>query len=156
MIWYLLHQSRQDWSIVCLFIWSLSSHLRIFHLYGDVTIVDEGLQIVTYARQSWPLSSKGSLTCQTCWDTDLHFVMVILEESWHCRAFGSGAVYTYFYDLGLSRHRIEPRSPACEAKTLPLGHRGGIDWLIDCVGFYAIHVFAIHVHVFRPNNGIDN
>ena len=36
---------------VCLFVWSLSSHSRIFHAYGDVTITDEGLQILTYARQ---------------------------------------------------------------------------------------------------------
>ena len=32
----------------------------------------------------------------------------------------SGAVTTCFYDLGLSRPRIEPRSPACEANALPL------------------------------------
>ena len=30
-----------------------------------------------------------------------------------------------FYDLGLSRPGIEPRSPACEAKALPLRHHGG-------------------------------
>ena len=50
---------------VCLFVWSLSSHSRIFHSYGDVTIACEGLQILTYARHSWPLSSEGSLTCHT-------------------------------------------------------------------------------------------
>ena len=31
------------------------------HLYGDVTITGEGLQSLTYARHSWPLSSEGSL-----------------------------------------------------------------------------------------------
>ena len=30
----------------------LSSHSRIFHSYGDVTITGEGLQILTYARHS--------------------------------------------------------------------------------------------------------
>ena len=33
---------------------------RIFHSYGDVSIAGEGLQILTYARHSWPLSSEGS------------------------------------------------------------------------------------------------
>ena len=33
---------------VCLFVWSLSSHSRIFHSYEDVTIAGEGLQI-------WPM-----------------------------------------------------------------------------------------------------
>ena len=39
------------------------SHSRIFHSYGDVTIAGERLQILTYARHAWPLSSEGSLTC---------------------------------------------------------------------------------------------
>ena len=33
---------------------------RIFHSYGDVTIADEWLQILTYTRHLWPLSSEGS------------------------------------------------------------------------------------------------
>ena len=37
-----------------MFVWGLSSHSRIFHSYGDVTITGEGLQILTYARHSWP------------------------------------------------------------------------------------------------------
>ena len=32
-------------NFVCLFYWSLSSHSRIFHSYGDVTIVGEGQQV---------------------------------------------------------------------------------------------------------------
>ena len=43
-----------------------------------------------------------------------------------CRAFGSGAVTTCFYDSGLSRPGIKPRSPACKANALPLRNRGGI------------------------------
>ena len=68
---------------ICLFIWSLSSHSRIFHSYVDVTIAGEGLQILTYARHSWPLSSEGSLRCHTCCDTGLSFIMVISEDLWH-------------------------------------------------------------------------
>ena len=37
-------------SFVSLFVWGFSSHSRIFHPYGDITIVGEGLQILTYAR----------------------------------------------------------------------------------------------------------
>ena len=51
------------------FFLSLSSHSRVFHSYGDVTIAGEGLQISTYARHSWPLSSEGSLTCHTHCDS---------------------------------------------------------------------------------------
>ena len=68
---------------VCLFVWGLSSHSRIFHSHGDVTIAGEGLQILTYARHSWPLSSEGSLTCHTYCDTGLPFKMVISEDPWH-------------------------------------------------------------------------
>ena len=39
------------------------------------------------------------------------------------RSFGSGAVITCFHDLGLSRPRIEPRSPECDTNFLPLRHR---------------------------------
>ena len=36
--------------ILHLFAWLFSSHLRMFRSYGDITISDEGLQILTYAR----------------------------------------------------------------------------------------------------------
>ena len=36
-----------------------------------------------YARHSWPLSSEGSLTCHTYYDTGLPFIMVISEDPWH-------------------------------------------------------------------------
>ena len=38
---------------------------NIFHSYGDVSITSEGLQILTFARHVWPLSSEGSFTCHT-------------------------------------------------------------------------------------------
>ena len=41
----------------------------MFHLYEDVIIADEGLQILSYARQSRPLSCEGSLTCHLYCDT---------------------------------------------------------------------------------------
>ena len=57
--------------------------LEFFHSYGDVTINGEGLQILTFARHSWPLSSEGSLACHTSWDTGHAFIMVISEDPWH-------------------------------------------------------------------------
>ena len=36
---------------------------EFFYSYGDATITGEGLQILTYAWHSWPLSSEGSLAC---------------------------------------------------------------------------------------------
>ena len=68
---------------VCLFVWSLSSHSIIFHSYGDVIIAGEGMQILTYDRHLWPMSSEGSLTCHTYCDTDLPFIMVISEDPCH-------------------------------------------------------------------------
>ena len=43
----------------CLFVCSFSFHSRIFHSFGQVIIADKGLQILTYARHLWPLSSEG-------------------------------------------------------------------------------------------------
>ena len=80
---------------VCLCVWGLSFHSGFFHSYWDVTIIDEGLQIVTYARYSWPLSSEDSLACNTYCDSNTY-----------CRAFCSGAVITSFNDF-LSRLEFE-------------------------------------------------
>ena len=65
---------------VCLFVLEFSFHSRISHTYGDHTIVGESLQILTYARHSWPLSGEGSLACHTYCDTGHSFIVVILED----------------------------------------------------------------------------
>ena len=51
-----------------LFVWNFSSHLNIFHSFGDLTIAGEGLQILTFARHLRPLSIEGSLGCHTYCD----------------------------------------------------------------------------------------
>ena len=60
-----------------------------------------------------------------------------------CRAFGSGALATCFYDVGLSWPGIEPRSPACEANAPPLRHRGGLmvimTWCFTTLGWIGWH-----------------
>ena len=68
---------------VWFFYWGLSSHSRIFHSYGNVVITGEGLQILTYAVHSWPLSSEGSLACHIYCGTGHPFTMVFSEDPWH-------------------------------------------------------------------------
>ena len=71
---------RVGFAVDDLIVWGFSSHLRIFHSYGDVTIAIEGLQIFTYVRHSWPLSSEDSLACHTYCDTGNQFIMVFPED----------------------------------------------------------------------------
>ena len=66
---------------VCLFVWSFSSHSRIFHSLRDVTNAGEGLQILTFARHLWPLSNESSLA-YLMWHGD-SFIMAISEKPWH-------------------------------------------------------------------------
>ena len=104
---------------VCLFVWSLSSHSRIFHSYGDVIISGEGLQILACVLYSWPLSSEGSLACHS--DTGHPFIMVLF-----CRAFSNGTVTTCFYDLVLWRLGFEhPTFRLPGKRSNPLCHRHG-------------------------------
>jgi hypothetical protein len=49
---------------------------RIFHLYGDVTIVGEGLQNLF----SGPLNREESLSCHTCCDTGPQFFLSDLKD----------------------------------------------------------------------------
>ena len=71
-------------ALICLFVCSgFSSYSKIFNSYGDVTISGEGLQILTYTRFLWPLSSEGSLACLSYCDTGLPFIKVIFEDPWH-------------------------------------------------------------------------
>ena len=44
----------------CLVFRGFTSHSRVFHTYGDVTITNEGLQILNYT-----LTSEASLSCHT-------------------------------------------------------------------------------------------
>ena len=104
--------------IVCLGSTSLS---RIFHSYGDVTITGEGLQICTYARHSWSLSSEGSSACHTYCDTGHPFIMVIYEDHWHSYLLlssGSGAVTTHYLLLRLKSVAAKVLTPS-----LPLAER---------------------------------
>ena len=63
-----------------LFVYSFSSHSRILHSFGDVTINGEGMQILTYALHLWSLSSDASLACHTYYDTGHPFIMVSTKD----------------------------------------------------------------------------
>ena len=68
-----LHDKSTERRSMCFFVWGFSSHSRIFHSYEDITIASEGLQILTYAPHSWPLSSKGSLASTPACDIVLYW-----------------------------------------------------------------------------------
>ena len=109
---------------VCLFVWSSSSDTRIFYSFGDVTISGEELQILTFARPLWPLSSEGFLSCHTFCDTGHLFIRDTLTLF---LSLGSGAVTTCLNHLGLSLLGFEHpifrlRGELCN----PLRHRRGL------------------------------
>ena len=82
----------------CLFVYlEFIVPLKIFHSYGNVTIAGEGLQILTYARHTWSLSSEGSLTCHNYCDTGLPYIMVISEDPWHSHLLPSVRQWIYQY-----------------------------------------------------------
>ena len=58
----------------------LSSYSRIVLSCGNDNVAGEWLQILAYARHSWPLSIDGSLACHTYCDTGHMFIMVISED----------------------------------------------------------------------------
>ena len=75
----------------------ISSHSRDFHSHRDVTITGEGLRILPCARHLWPLSSEGSLACNTYCNTERPLFPGNGER------LANGAVTTCFNDLGLLR-----------------------------------------------------
>ena len=64
-------------NFVCL---EVSVPLENFQSYRDYNITGEWLKILTYVWHLWPLSSDGSLACNTCYGTDHPFIMVISED----------------------------------------------------------------------------
>ena len=71
-------------SSICLFVcFGCFVTLENFHWYYNITIIGKGLQILNQARHSWPLSSEGSLACQTYCDTRHPSIMVILTPRTH-------------------------------------------------------------------------
>ena len=83
---------------ICLFDWSYSSHSRIFHPVGDVTIAGEGLQILTYDRYLWPLSREDSAACHNYCETGYLFIMVaISKDPWYLHLLSRVWQWSYHY-----------------------------------------------------------
>ena len=70
-----------------------------FHSHMATTpLPNKGLQILMYTRQSWPLSSEGSLACHTYCDTGNMFnIWSLKTPDTHtcCRPYGAGFVTTW-------------------------------------------------------------
>ena len=114
-----------------------SSHSRIFHLYGDVTITGEGLQILTYARHSWPLSSEGSLGATPTVTRGIRLIKVTLTLYAERLAV---ELSLSVYNLGPSRMGFEyPTFRLRGERSSPLRHRRGM------LGIY--RVLKIHLIV---------
>ena len=120
----MLQQRRNVETTSDFFVWSFSSHSRIFHSYGDFTIAGEGLQIYTlsYAQRSWPLSSEVSLACHTYTVT-----RGISEDPWHSYLLPSFWQWSRHYlfsrlryvtagirtpNLPLARRKPQPTAPS--------------------------------------------
>ena len=112
---HLLCWPSKRWINLMLFVcWVFSSHTRNFHSFGDITIISEGIHILTYTWHSRPLSSEGPLTCHTFCATGHPLKWSSSRTSdTHtcCPACGSGTVTTCFKYLGLSWPGIEPYLP---------------------------------------------
>ena len=122
--------------IICLIVCVFLSHLRIFHSNGDVTIASEGLQILTFALRSWPLSSEGSWACHTDCDKGHLRGPVTLTPISECLE--SGAVTTYFFDLGLSQLGFEhPTFHLRGKRSNWLYHRSGLLVIWNWYGMYS-------------------
>ena len=107
---------------VCLFgffplTWEFFTHME------TSTLPVKGFKFLTYAWQSLPLSSEGSLACNMLWHGasvyNGHLQGPMTLTTIHCREFSNGAVaYTYFYDLGLSRLGSNTQPSACKVNAL--------------------------------------
>ena len=127
---------------VCLFVWGFSSNSRIFYSYGDATNTGEGLQILTYARHSWPLSSEGlSVPHLLRHGTSIYngHVGGPVTLIHYYRAFGSGAVTTCFYNLCLSRPGFEHPTFHLRGERFNSRNRRGVNtcilltWTYTCI-----------------------
>ena len=103
---------RPFWAyFVCLFVClGISSHSRIFHSYGDVTIAGEGLQIFTYIRHS-------QYYCDTGQSLFNYHPRVPVTHTC-CPAYGSRAATACFYVLGFRGWDSNTQPSACKASSL--------------------------------------
>ena len=78
------HLSFYEWNILDLFVLGFASHSKFFHSFVEVTITGKGLQILTYARHLWPLSSEFFNVPHILWrGSTLYYGQLIFEDPWH-------------------------------------------------------------------------
>ena len=112
---------------LCLFVWLVSGVFRPtgeFSLFGDITIADERLQILTYVRPLIVIEQRGFFNVPRLMDKGQPFKWSsprTRNTYTCCRAVSSGAVTTCFNDLGLFR------SLACRANAPAFSHCGGLN-----------------------------
>ena len=81
---------------------------------------------LTYARQSWPLSSVGSLACHTYCDTGHPYKMVSSEDPWHSHLLPSFLQWSCQYLFLRHKSRFEhPAFCLRGERSNPLRHRCG-------------------------------
>ena len=115
---------------VWFFLFGVFRYSRVFfHLFENVTIAGEGLQMLNNARLSWPLSSECSLECLTYRDTEHPFIMGITDDSWHSHLLSSvwQSSCHCFNDLSLSRLGFEhPTFRLWDERSNLVHHRRGL------------------------------
>ena len=98
---------------VYLFVWKRgwgSSHSKIFHSFGDFTIVGERLQKFHLCSAVMAIEQWVSLTCRTYCDTGQPFIMVIIEDRWRSHLLGRGAGTACSNDLVCHDRGSNPES----------------------------------------------
>ena len=99
---------KKHYYFVCLFVClGLSSHLKHFHSYGDVTINGEELQNLALDRHSWLLSTVGFFSVQyLLWQKAYvyngHFRGPVTHTPFAERLAVELSLPVFFYKLGLS------------------------------------------------------
>ena len=143
--------------LFCMFVCGFSSHWRMFHLYGNVTIAGDGRQVSTYDRHSWSLSSEGSLACHTYCDTGHPFIMVISEDPWHSHLLLSvwqwSCHYLFLRLRSVAAGIRTPKFRMRELRSNPLHHRRGYSvvfyfyryWVNSTINICYRKCFKVHV-----------
>ena len=122
--------------VSCLIVWGFTSHSRIFHSYGDVTIIGEMLQILTYARQlwQWGFFSVLHLLWHNISINNGHFRGPVTLKSISERL---AIQLLCFYGLGLSRLGFELATFRMRGEPFNrLRHRGGFNSAWELMNVY--------------------
>ena len=98
------------YNVIYLFVLGFSFNRDFFSHMEMSPFTGEGLQIFTFARHAWPMSTEGSLMCHTYCDIGHLNIMVISKDLWHSPCYIDFGGETFF---NMS------------------------SFLMDCIGFYA-------------------